>query len=359
MKVLVCGASGQLGQRVLGYLRARPVALRLGGRDRDKLQRMAQEGEEIATGSFLEMTRGVKVVLNLAPLGWTDTDRLVEAALAQGCHYLDATGEQAHLAHLLETYDEQARRAGLCVVPSMGLDYALGDCLAYLCGAGHCRELTLAYAILGHQASESSLDFATQGPRGRERVYRGGAWRPLGWELDLAHFDFPPPLGRQRMGRYGSGEVITVPRHTRVDTIRTLILASALLPHPVLLPFFPVLRPLVGWLLKSGLRVWIRKLGQWLGSRRPRTLDPSPGGRGPSFWIVAEARHHDGRRRQMWVRGEDCHQTTAECLALGAELLASGGCPQRGALAPAQLVGDPAEFLGSLTSIEEFRADGA
>ena len=341
MKVLVYGASGRLGQMVARLLRAQGYTLKLGGRNEEKLKSVSQLGDEITTAAPAQQVRGVSVVANCAPLTSQDSDELIAAALAAGAHYADLTGEQAALRHIFETHDEAARKAGVCLVPALGLDYAVGDFLAHLAADGRaCEEIVIAYAFEGEEAADNSMDHATSAPRGSEVVFRNGRWSKVPFELDLGWFRYPQPLGRQQVGRYGSGEVITVPRHIDTGTVRTLITASSLVPHPLLLPVFPLLRPLVALALRTPIRHLIRRVGQMISKLRPRaTASPGPrvvSDKGPSFLVVLEAEGRGFEKVRLVAGGRDCHQATARILAHGVELLAQRQHRSSGVLSPAQ-----------------------
>jgi short subunit dehydrogenase-like uncharacterized protein len=350
MKILVYGATGRLGQMVSQRLRAQGYRLRLGGRDEARLKAVCELGDEITVAPLHQQMRGASVVANCAPLGNEETDELITAALQSGCHYADLTGEQASINHVFRTHDQAAREADVCLVPALGLDYAVGDCLAQLAAAGRaCREIVIAYAFEGQEAADNSMDHATSGPRGPEVVYRAGQWKKVPFELDLGWFRYPEPLGRQQVGRYGSGEVVTVPRHTQADTIRTYITAASLVPHPLLLPVFPLLRPLVALALRTPLRHLIRWLGSLLSRVRPRvavTPSATPA-QGPSFLVVVEADGPEFEKVRLVAGGRDCHLATAEILAHGVDLLAQGKARGHGVLSAAEAF-QPEPFLNQL-----------
>lgn len=338
MNILVYGAGGQLGRMVAAALQARGASLTLSSRRPDRLT----PGPDARVHDAAEpLPQDLSVVINCASLSWEQTESLVRAGLEVGAHYLDTSGEQWLIGELLERFEEAER----CVVPAVGFDYAVGDCLARLAASefDRCSEVVVAYALEGGQAALHSLEFATHSARGPEVVYREGSWRKVPFELDLERFDFPPPSGRRRMGRYGAGEVMTVPRHTRVSRVRTLITASSLVPHPALLPLFPLLRPLAGLILKTRLRTWIG----WLGRRLAGSSGPPSQGDGPAFQVVAEAVCPSGRRRRCVAKGPDCHRTTAEAVALGGLWLARGEVGGRGAQPPA-VAFPPERFLNAL-----------
>src|SRR5213075_1486065 len=74
--------------------------------------------------------RDVRVVIGCAGPFGACGEPVLAAALAAGAHYLDVAGEQAFLREMYERHDSEARRAGLCVVPGMGLEVAPGDLAA-------------------------------------------------------------------------------------------------------------------------------------------------------------------------------------------------------------------------------------
>jgi short subunit dehydrogenase-like uncharacterized protein len=272
---------------------------------------------------------------------------LVRAALASGTPYADAAGEQPFIRRIFEEYGAAAERRGIVLVPALGFDYAVGDCLARITALGHqpAAEVVIAYALKGPGVSGNSLRFAAEVPGGGEVVYRDGRWRPARARVDRVSFDFPPPLGRQRMGRYGSAEVLTVPRHTRTRTVTTLITASSLVPHPALLPFFPWLRPAVAVLRRTPLRRLLATAVRWTRKTTPRPEDRLTG----SFVIGILVRGEDGSTARGVVQGRDFQGLTAVILAYGAQRLARGALERTGALAPAVAL-DPRALLDHLAA---------
>lgn len=354
VNVLIYVANGRLGRMVAAALRARGARLRLSGRSRERVKTAAKEGDEVSDDA-----RGVDVVVNCAPTDRAATDALIATAVAAGAHYADAAGEQALVRHVLDVH----ARAGVAVIPALGFDYAVGDCLAAVAARGlePCAEVTVAYAFGGRQAGANSVAFASAGPRGHEVVYRNGQWHPAGLALDFGTFDFPQPFGRQRVGRYGAGEVVTVPRHVRTRRVRAYIAASALVPHPALVPLFPLVRPLAALAVRTPLRHVVGMVGGLLArvgsTREPdsptvgSTAGPDSAAgaaTGPSFVVVAEARALDGRVARATATGPNCHAATAEILALGAQFLANGEI--KGALSAAAAF-PPDKLLDALTTV--------
>ena len=70
------------------------------------------------------------------------------------------------------------------------------------------------------------------------------------------------------MSRFGSGEVITVPHHVKTQSVSTLITSTSLCPYPLLLPVFPVIRPVVGLMRRTPARAIFNLVAASLGGSR-------------------------------------------------------------------------------------------
>ena len=159
---LIYGATGYTGRltaRLAVDLGMRPT---LAGRSREKVEALATElklpwlafaldgaasGRE---GALRAVLRDVPVVLNCAG-PFSQTYRPVaDACLRTGTHYLDITGEMFEHEESAAR-DEEAKRAGVMLLPSAGYDVVPSDCLALhtaqrLPGATH---LALAFTQAG------------------------------------------------------------------------------------------------------------------------------------------------------------------------------------------------------------------
>jgi short subunit dehydrogenase-like uncharacterized protein len=232
----------------------------------------------------------------------------------------------------------------------MGFDYALGDCIARTAARRHepLSELRLAYGITGAGVGPNSVRHAADTPHTGEVVYRDGRWRraPLG--VQRWRFTFPDPIGPQRMTRYGSGEIVTVPRHTKTAAVSCWIAVRSLSPHPALDPFFPYLRPIVSVALRSPLRRLVQ-----LATRRvpvPDAFHDPSQQQDSRFAVAAIARGQDGAVGRAMVSGSDFHRVTAATLAYGARMMADHRFSRSGALAPAAAF-DAEALLDALGSV--------
>jgi short subunit dehydrogenase-like uncharacterized protein len=281
------------------------------------------------------VAEGCSAVINC--VGAIAAEPLIEAASGAGSAYLDAVSEQAVIRRILERHEQ----APVPVVPAMGFDYALGDCIAKLASSGHepLRELVIAYALSG---SGVSRDAAGAAPveAGGEVVFSDGRWVPAPGGVRRARFRFPAPIGSQPMQRYGSGEVITVPRHTDTARVTSLITASTWAPHPAMVGLMPYLRPIAAAVRRSPLAGALRQAAGGGGR------DPEGDRETARFMIATLAYGEDGSVGRGLIEGRDFYGLTAATLALGAELIPQDG--GGGARSPASAL-DPAGFLDALS----------
>jgi short subunit dehydrogenase-like uncharacterized protein len=271
---------------------------------------------------------GCSVLVNCAPAR-TSGERLVRAALDAGIHYVDAAGGQDHIRSIFEKYDEEATQCDVAIVPALGFGNAIGDCLAHLAAQSRqpAASVIVAYAIDSKASGMKAWTAATT-TGGREFVYRDGSWRSVPLEFDHAWFEFPAPIGRQRVLRYGSGEVITVPHHIKTQSVSTLITTTSLCPYPALLPVFPVIRPVIRMVRRSRIRAMFSMVSAALtGARSDRTrsaVATAPPPHDPQFIVVAEVHAASGSIGRAIASGGDVYETTAAILAQGALWLAGG-----------------------------------
>jgi short subunit dehydrogenase-like uncharacterized protein len=206
--IVLYGATGYTGRLVRDELVRRGLDHVLSGRDPDKLASLGGARVQAARldddHALRQLLDGARVVINCAGPFTLAGDALVRAAIWTGTHYLDSTGEQTFIQMVFERHGEAAQRAGVALLPSLGFDYAPGDCLARLVAAGlePLDELVLAYSVEDFGMTRGTLRSGLEMMKGGDLVYEDERWRPAPGGIFKASFDFPPPIGRQRMSRY-------------------------------------------------------------------------------------------------------------------------------------------------------------
>ncbi|NIP82015.1 MAG: NAD(P)H-binding protein, partial [Gemmatimonadetes bacterium] len=253
--IVVIGATGFTGRLIAAELVGGEAPLVLAARDPTRLERLASELAhretrvvDVTDPSSLERLIGVgDVVVNTAGPFAELGEPVIQACIDRRAHYLDTAGEQPFMRAMHQRYDHAARRAGSAIVNAMAFEFALGDCAAAVLARGRAlplRSLDVAYAWGGGASS-----------RGTRRTIVGILGRRA-WSLREGHWHRRPQgAGRRRLelasGRrlhaiaFGAGEVVTVPRHTPVDTVRGWAVTGATLARlaPLMAPSLPVVVP--------------------------------------------------------------------------------------------------------------------
>ena len=353
MRIAVYGATGFTGGLVAGELKRLGLDFVLAGRDRRKLEALSNELGGVPyravslddPAGLRELLEGCSAVAACAGPFMLHGEPLVEAAVESGTHYLDTTGEQPFMQTVFERYGDRAVDAGVALVSGMGFDYAPGDLIAAQTaeGMGPLEEIAVAYYVEGFTPTHGTALSGLEIMRGGDVVWEDGEWRPAPRSADGGRWQFPDPIGEQRMLRYPAGEQITVPRHVETARVRTLL--NGMVVPPRLMPLAASASPLLG----AAMRTPLRRVAGAVIRRLPAT--PSEKARRACrFTISCEARGKAGTR-QGTVRGGDVYGLTARSIAHGAQLLADPGYDRGGALAPAQAF-DPGSFLGALADFE-------
>jgi short subunit dehydrogenase-like uncharacterized protein len=350
--IAVYGATGYTGRLVAAELRRRGADAVLAGRNRAKLEILAEDlgGHPSIQAASLdnpqaleELLEPCEAVIACAGPFALHGEPVLAAAVKARTHYVDTTGEQTFMRKVFDDYGPAAERAGVALVTAMGFDYAPGDMIAALVaeGMGPLDEIVLAYAVHGFGPTRGTARSALGIMAGGDVEWRDGALVSGSRGVGGGSWDFPEPEGRNRMLRYPAGEHVTVPRHVRTQRVRTLITASTLLP----LPLVPRVAPLVMTPSQLAMRTPLRRAVEALVPRLPE--GPSEESRRKArFMVDCEARKGP-RVRRGTVTGSDPYGLTARLTVEGALRCATPGYDRKGALAPSQAF-EPHEFLDAL-----------
>ncbi len=352
-EIVIYGASGYTGKLIAAELTKRGAAIVLAGRSRDKLEAVAAgldpgaEARVVAVAlddraGLRDLIAPAAVVVGCAGPFTLHGTPVIEAAAETGTHYLDTTGEQPFIRDSFDRWGAAAAGSGATLVSGFGFDYVPGDMLAAVtaAGLGPIEELTLAYHVNDLGTTRGTTLSALEMIKGGDVEWRDGAYVPASLRAGRGRFGFPAPIGVQRVGRYPSGEQITVPRHVEVASVRTVIDLRGLIGAEL----GPVAAPLMtasGYAMRTPLRAAAAKLV----ARLPE--GPSEAAREKAeYTLVCEARTRTGTRTGV-LRGSDVYGITARIIAEGATRMLDPGYDRAGALAPSQAF-DPDEFLAAL-----------
>ncbi len=350
--IVVYGATGYTGKLVARELDRRGFDFILSGRSDEKLKAVAAGLEKEARTkvasvddpqSLEVLLRDAACVINCAGPFSLIGEPVVEAAVDTGTHYVDTTGEQGFMKQVVDGFDGAARDAEVAVVCAMGYDYAPGDCAARIAAEGlePVDRLSIAYSAQGFGMSRGTMHSILEVVKGEDIVYRDGCWRPAPRSPETATFEFPEPVGKKLCMRFPSGEVISVPRHTSVRDIVTVMTTSSMSPVKVPGRIVPYSMPIMRGMLKTPVKRLLDKLIE----KAPE--GPAEDKRVASrVMIICEA-VSGGKKRTVTVRAKDIYGFTAVAVVQAAELLVEQSYCASGALSAASAF-DPRKFLDLL-----------
>ncbi|GAA2507165.1 trans-acting enoyl reductase family protein [Streptomyces thermolineatus] len=226
MTWLLYGANGYTGTLVARRAVARGERPVLAGRSAGPVSRLAAElGLEHRVFDLTDPRAaeaglaGVEAVAHCAGPFSATAAPMVRACLATGVHYLDVTGE-IEVFEQLHAMSEQARDAGVVLLPGAGFDVVPTDCLALLLARAlpGADRLDLAF-LPGGGMSPGTARTALEGIRagGRERVGGRITAVPVGGRRIRADF----PDGPRTVSSVPWGDVSTAYHSTGIPDITT------------------------------------------------------------------------------------------------------------------------------------------
>lgn len=270
--------------------------------------------------------RGMSVILHCAGPFSRTAKAMADGCLRSRVHYLDITGEIG-VFESLAARDQEAKTAGVMLMPGVGFDVVPSDCLA----AHLKRRLPSAtHLALGFQwqgrASRGTATTIVENLRGGGLVRRGGVLTPV------------PSAWRTRVIDFGAGPVqaITIPwgdvstayYSTHIPDIEVYMAASLSLRLGTRLSRY------LGWALGSSP---VQRLLKWRIRARPPGPTAAERASGCSL-LWGEATDPAGQRVETRLRGPEGYVLTAEAaVAVVARVL--GGEAPPGFQTPSKVYG--------------------
>jgi short subunit dehydrogenase-like uncharacterized protein len=341
--VLLYGASGYTGGLIAREAKARDLPLVLAGRDAARLGALGRElGRPIRVAPLDDpraldaALEGVSVVVNAAGPFSATARPLVEACLAAGVHYLDVSGEVDAL-EAVARHDDDARDAGVMLMPGVGFDVVPSDCLA----ARVKRRLPEAHRLL---VGVAGLELASRGSvrtilqqvgRG-VRIRRAAELASVPEGVLEATFDFG--RGPRAATCVSWGDVVTAFHTTGIPNIEVYFEATAAVRAFQLLGQSTVFPP-AAFLSQLWLRGWteLQREGPTPAERAARHAV-----------IVARAEAPDGRVVVSRARLPEVYTFTSIAAAVVAARV-RGGEFQAGFQTPARIFGE--DFVGTFDDV--------
>ena len=257
---------------------------------------------------------------------------MVDACLRNRVHYADITGEISVFESVFRR-DEEARTAGVTLLPGAGFDVVPTDCLA---AKLHARmpdavELWLAFASVGGELSRGTLKTAIEGAGHGGAIRRDGRITRVPQFWDVRTIPFP---GRPRLAAtIPWGDVSTAFRTTAIPNIRVYASQS-----PRAVRRMRMMRPLLPLLRFAPLRNLALRLAD---KRTGPSAEKRAAGHVELWGRVANARGEELTMTMTVAEGYTL--TVLASLAAVEKILAN---PRPGAFTPATLFGS--EFIEEL-----------
>lgn len=332
-ELLIYGANGYTGQLLAERAVEVGLAPILAGRNGEEVRALASRlglpARVFALDPSSELQDGIAgaaVVLHAAGPFSATSRPMVDACLAEGSHYVDVTGEIAVL-EAVAARDEEARRAGLMLLPGAGFDVVPTDCMAAhvkrrLPGAVRLR---LGVAGVGGGVSRGTARTMLEGI-GRGTLVRREGLIVARTRTPRAEIDFGrgprPALG------VSWGDIATAWRSTGIPDIDVYFALTPSLARVATLPH-PVKR-----LMGSGL---LRRLLGFGIQRRPPGPTAEQRARARSV-VIAEVWDAAGRAVRSRLETVDAYTLTAwTAVEIARRALAGHAVP--GAQTPATAYG--------------------
>jgi hypothetical protein len=142
--VVVYAASGYTGRLACEWLGRLGVPFVAAGRSQARLEDVAREmralggdcearAAEHTPRGLRELVRGARVVINISGPFSLLGHAVVDAALVEGCHYLDSTGEQDFMLDIRREYGAAFAKGRLVLSPSAAYLWGVGAVAADVC----------------------------------------------------------------------------------------------------------------------------------------------------------------------------------------------------------------------------------
>ncbi|PYQ04790.1 MAG: saccharopine dehydrogenase [Acidobacteria bacterium] len=297
---LIYGANGYTGDLIAREAVRRGQQPVLAGRSAEAVRALASELrlEHRAfalddAGAVDEGLKGMAAVLHCAGPFVRTFRPMADACLRAKAHYLDVTGE-IDVFEQLAARDEEARAAGVMLLPGVGFDVVPSDCLAAhlerrLPSATH---LALAFHSVGGLSRGTATTMIENLHRGG-LIRRGGALTPVPAAWKTRQVDFG--RGPRRVVSIPWGDVSTGYHSTGISNIE--VYTTATTPLLLAMKASRVLRPL---LASSAVQSFLK--------RRVRAGPPGP-----------TAEHRARGRTVLWGQVTDEAGGRAESRLYGPE----------------------------------------
>lgn len=262
---------------------------------------------------------GVELVLHVAGPFIHTYQPMVNACLLAGAHYLDITGEIS-VYEALFALDEQAKQAGIAILPGVGFDIVASDCLCKYVAA-QCPDATqLEVVISALNTTQSDFgmtagtlkSFVEMLPTGG-KIRRNGKLQPI--EMGRLKREVKMPHGDFTAIAIPWGDVSTAYHTTGIPNITAYMVA----PPSQIIALQTMGYP-IQWMLKfDAIRGWLSKqIDRFVPGPSDDTRQTG------RTYIYAHAQSPDGFFAEAWLECMEGYRFTASAGVLAVERVLHG-----------------------------------
>jgi short subunit dehydrogenase-like uncharacterized protein len=230
-QAMIYGANGYTGRLIAAEAVRQGLKPILAGRHRNEIDVLARELKCASRVFALDdatkvaaQLEGVAAVVNCAGPFSQTAAAMIEACLRAKTHYLDITGE-IDVLEAAAALDNQAKEAGIAIVPAVGFDVVPSDCLAAMLAEKMPSATSLLLAFSGGgSVSPGTAKTALESMPGGGRVRIDGGIRrvPPAWKTREVPFRGGPQFAET----IPWGDVSTAWHSTHIPNIEVYAAAS-------------------------------------------------------------------------------------------------------------------------------------
>lgn len=184
---LLYGANGYTGTLIAKMASSHNLHPILGGRNENALKPLADSLKyqfKIAdindSASLDKILQDVPLVLHAAGPFKHTAKQMIESCIRTQTHYIDITGEIL-VYELAKKYDDDAKKAGIMLMPGVGFDVVPTDCMALFLKEKmpDAQELKLAFASIGGGLSKGTATTMAENAGGKSAERKDGKIIPV------------------------------------------------------------------------------------------------------------------------------------------------------------------------------------
>lgn len=327
----IIGATGFTGKLIASELKKRKAEFFLAGRNEQSLRSLSDNLGgvpfriiDVQDRSTFNALDGCKIIINCAGPFTDFGEAIVQEAILRKANYLDTTGEQGFIKLVYDKYHEQAKAAGIVLVPACAYEYAIGDAM----GTQLCSDFPQCLAI----DFIYSLNEMHTSPGTRKSIVR--ALSAPGFSLKNGKLVESKPTAVSRranidqravsMVSFPAGEALMLPRHTNVQEVNSYFTAGA---PPIVLQASAALGQL---LMKVAGDFFVKQI---------RATVPSDSQRQKTKFTIQANAKNKMSSHSITVKGNDPYWLTAIIICGAVDYLVTNPPGEFGAISPAMIGG--------------------